>query len=254
VKAPEIWAGMKLNVRIIRLLKCAQIKIFIDTPRIVTVQSRFVAEQMYRILGRENTHIIPCPVDKPSGDYSLHPHVGVRPLQKTPKLLCLSSFATHKNVKILADVAEKLLSRNINVEIILTLDNQDKEVKSFLNKIRKSGLSGVLKNIGVLTPNEVEFWINSCDAVLLPTKLETFGLPYIEALCRGRPVLTSDLAFAREVCQTGTIFFDPDNPDDISEKINKFIVNGGAIIENKIVESIMEQCGPEKVYTRILEL
>ena len=254
VKAPEIWAEMKLTVRISRLLKCAQIKIFIDTPKIVTVQSRFVADQMSRILGRKSLHIIPCPIDKPSRDVSVRLQDSCRCLPETPKLLCLSSFATHKNVRILADVAERLLSRNINVKILLTLDNQDKEVKSFLKRIQESELNSILINIGVLTPSEVESWINECDALLLPTKLETFGLPFMEGLSRGKPILTSDLAFAREVCQTGTIFFNPDNPDDITEKINQFLVQGGVLINHEIVESIMEECRPEKVYARILGL
>jgi glycosyltransferase involved in cell wall biosynthesis len=48
---------------------------------------------------------------------------------------------------------------------------------------------------------------------------EGFGLPGVEAMQFGLPVLASDTAVLNEVYDNAAIYFDPLNPDDIAEKM-----------------------------------
>jgi glycosyltransferase involved in cell wall biosynthesis len=50
-------------------------------------------------------------------------------------------------------------------------------------------------------------------AVLMPSRAEGFGLPIIEALALGTPVLASDLPAHREVGESLAIYLDPDDAD-----------------------------------------
>ena len=60
-------------------------------------------------------------------------------------------------------------------------------------------------------------------AVLMPSLAEGFGLPVIEALAVGTPVLASDLMVHREVGQDFVIYLDP--ADDVAwfDAILKFV-------------------------------
>ena len=57
------------------------------------------------------------------------------------------------------------------------------------------------------------------DAMLLPTMLECFSASYPEAMVMKKPVLTSDLSFARSICGNAAIYFNPFDPADIADKI-----------------------------------
>lgn len=253
IDASDVWKQMPIPQRINRGIKRANIRSFINTPHVVIVQSLFVSQQMTRVLGRPAPTVIPCPVDEfvaaPAVTIPETPENGT----KTHQFLCLSSFATHKNVEILLNTAGIVKSRGIKARIILTLDETDQAVTSFLTRVIERGLTEFIVNAGVLKFDDVDTWFTACDALLLPTKLETFGMPYVESLTRGRPILTSDLPFAREICKTGTMFFDPDDPISIADKIEAFIQRGGLAIDDSVVNKIVEGSRPKRVFTEIIE-
>lgn len=250
--ATDVWKQMSFSELFNRGIKWANIKTFIKTPRVVVVQSQFVARQITEVLGHPSPTIIPCPVE----EFNATPQPNL-PLiseseERAPQFLCLSSFATHKNIEILLDVAEILRSRGIRARIVLTLNKSDRNVAAFMHQLETRGLCDILVNAGVLDFGEIDAWFEACDALLLPTKLESFGLPYVESLARGRPILTSDLPFAHEICKTGTIFFDPNNPNSIADAIDKFIKDSGTEINNDIVNQLVKDCLPDQVYSKIL--
>jgi glycosyltransferase involved in cell wall biosynthesis len=57
------------------------------------------------------------------------------------------------------------------------------------------------------------------DAALIPTLLETFSAAYPEAMRMEKPVLTSALDFATEVCGDAALYFDPVNAADIAARM-----------------------------------
>ena len=73
----------------------------------------------------------------------------------------------------------------------------------------------------------------SSNAMLLPTLIESFGIPYVEAMSLGVPILTSDLDFAHDVCGNAASYFDPFNAKDILNKMRD-IVNNPLDTENRI--------------------
>lgn len=252
VEVPEIWKQMDPIQRLNRAIKLLNIRALIKTPQIVVVQSEFVAQQMMKVLARPTAAVIPCPVERLDGSkrdyYSKRVPISGEILQ----LFCLSSFATHKNIEVIPNVAQILKSRGIQFRFILTLDEKDRRVKKFLSDVENKNLSQFIVNAGFLSFNEINAWFESSHALFFPTKLETFGIPYVESLARRRPILTSDLPFAHEICKTGTSFFNPDDPIDIADKIEQFIHGAGNEIDDFVVEKIIEDCCPQRVFSKIL--
>src|SRR5690606_26690091 len=74
-------------------------------------------------------------------------------------------------------------------------------------------------NLGSIPREHVYSVLAECDALIMPTLMETFGLPYVEALEAGCSILTSDRDFARAVCGDGAEYFEPTDPKDILAKI-----------------------------------
>lgn len=61
----------------------------------------------------------------------------------------------------------------------------------------------IFKNIDVTMLNEL---YNLSDIALLPSSREGFGIPYVEAMATGLPVVVSDTDIAREICGDAGIF------------------------------------------------
>ena len=64
---------------------------------------------------------------------------------------------------------------------------------------------------------------NQALCFIFPSIYEGFGLPPIEAMCCGCPVLVSDLEVHREVCADAAIYFNPYNIEDIKNTIEQFL-------------------------------
>lgn len=63
----------------------------------------------------------------------------------------------------------------------------------------------------------------SAKMLVFPSKFEGFGLPILEAMACGVPVVCSDMSVLHEVAGEAAIYFDPDNPEDIKNKIQQVI-------------------------------
>ena len=77
--------------------------------------------------------------------------------------------------------------------------------------------------LGMLPYSKVYEMYNSCDALLFPSYIETFGLPLIEAAITGLPIIAADLPYAREVLKgyTGATYVPYDNPHAWADAIQK---------------------------------
>jgi glycosyltransferase involved in cell wall biosynthesis len=77
------------------------------------------------------------------------------------------------------------------------------------NRSKRLGPGDRIINLGLIPHSEAAAYYENVDALFMPTLLETFGIPYLEAMCFDVPVLTSDLDFAHAVCGEAACYFDP---------------------------------------------
>ena len=85
--------------------------------------------------------------------------------------------------------------------------------------------ASMVTNLGPLDEEQVERWFDRSDALFLPTLLESFGLTYLEAAARRRPVITSDRDFARHACGEAGYYVDPEDPRDISDRVRELMAH-----------------------------
>ncbi len=76
---------------------------------------------------------------------------------------------------------------------------------------------------GYVAGPELDALYENAAFLAFPSLYEGFGLPAVEAMARGCPVLTSNVSSLPEICDDAALFADPYNVDDMAEKMKALI-------------------------------
>lgn len=135
--------------------------------------------------------------------------------EETVKLLTISANYPHKNLAIIKKVIPALKQNfpEFQFKFILTIERKEFGISE------KDSLNENIEFIGKVTINQCPNLYQQTDFLFLPTLLECFSASYCEAMFIGKPILTSDLPFAKGICGKAATYFNPINPIDIANKI-----------------------------------
>ncbi|MCB1721524.1 MAG: glycosyltransferase family 4 protein, partial [Alphaproteobacteria bacterium] len=81
---------------------------------------------------------------------------------------------------------------------------------------------------GRLTDEEIVALYRHAQALVFPSLYEGFGIPPLEAMVQGCPVLASDIPPMREVCGDSALYFDSRDPAQCARHMQKFLDNPSA--------------------------
>jgi glycosyltransferase involved in cell wall biosynthesis len=81
--------------------------------------------------------------------------------------------------------------------------------------------------LGTLKRDELYEAYRSATVLVMPSLAETVGLPMLEAMRLGTPVLAADRPYAHEVCEDAAEFFDPLSPFDFARKARGLFTDTG---------------------------
>jgi glycosyltransferase involved in cell wall biosynthesis len=149
-----------------------------------------------------------------------------------------------KNFEIICQAAGLLEKEGIdNFEVIMTLEKRENKYADYIYTTYQS--LKTLRFVGFLDPEEVNAHYGSSDCLIFPSKAETWGLPISEAKEYNKPMLLSDLPYAKETVgkYDKVCFFDPDNAIRLAILMKNFIA--GTIVYDKT-----EKIHYEKPFTR----
>ncbi len=134
----------------------------------------------------------------------------------------IASGEAHKNHVNLLLAWDLLASSGLKPSLALTVDvfaypKLSKEIEMLQVC---SNLS--IFNLGNIPRTKLPIIFKSCSAMIYPSKLESLGLPLIEASNYGLPILASELDFVRDVIEPVETF-DPDSPTSIARAVKRFL-------------------------------
>ncbi|MCA9256003.1 MAG: glycosyltransferase [Phycisphaerales bacterium] len=143
-------------------------------------------------------------------------------LESRFKLFYLTKYYPHKNLEGIVDMFDRFRSELDDVAAVITVaPDQHSKAPGFIDSIARRGLSDRIVNVGPLKQQELGAYYTYCDALLMPTFLESFSGTYLEAMHFGTPILTSDLDFARGICGDAAVYFDPWDPSAMKDAVLK---------------------------------
>ncbi|YCM42632.1 glycosyltransferase [Verrucomicrobiaceae bacterium 227] len=135
---------------------------------------------------------------------------------KAFKFVTISANHKHKNLGFIAEVIKELDVINISCVFYVTLNPADYE-QLF------SHAGDRVINLGPVDVKYCPSIYSQCDALFLPTFLECFTASYAEAMAMNKPIITSDLGFARTVCDNAALYCDPVNAKSTAQQISNLV-------------------------------
>lgn len=93
-------------------------------------------------------------------------------------------------------------------------------VKQALEKLQRPDLLQRFHLPGYVPSFQMPLLYNSASVFLYPSLRESFGLPVLEAMACGKPVIAADLPAIHEIAGDVPFFVNPERPEEIAEKIN----------------------------------
>ncbi len=91
--------------------------------------------------------------------------------------------------------------------------------------VKELDLEGVTRFQGYISENELPLWYNSASCFVYPSVYEGFGLPPLEAMACGCPVITSNTSSLPEVVSEAGITIDPQDESGLVEALDKLLGN-----------------------------
>jgi len=94
-------------------------------------------------------------------------------------------------------------------------------------RVREAQRQGWLVHLGYVEDAELAALYRHARVVIFPTLYEGFGLPAVEALWAGTPLVCSDLPVLREVTGGAALFAPADRPDLLAERVAEILTRPG---------------------------
>lgn len=130
-----------------------------------------------------------------------------------------ASADVHKNHPALLAAWQILKQAGIADELHLTVSS-NAPLAAEIEKQRAAGVAVI--NHGELEPQQLAALYQSCRALVYPSRMESFGLPLLEAQDAGLPIIAAERDYVRDVVEP-TETFDPDSPVSIARAVRRFL-------------------------------
>jgi glycosyltransferase involved in cell wall biosynthesis len=182
--------------------------------------SVFSQQELSKCLGIQTDHFTVVPL---GGDHMRDVLADDAILQKyallrNSFLLSVASQSRHKNF---ARVLQAFKLIGSGFELVTVGGNYQK----IFQKTENLAGNPAVHNLGYVNDHELKALYENALGFIFPSLYEGFGLPILEAMNCGCPVICSKTASIPEVAGKAALYFDPLNVEDMAQNIRMFLIN-----------------------------
>ncbi|MBO5805176.1 MAG: glycosyltransferase [Bacteroidales bacterium] len=127
-------------------------------------------------------------------------------------LLTISAAYPHKNLEIASNISVYLRENYPGFKFRFVFSIDENEYDNHLDKQN-------IEFIGNVSISECPSLYTQADIVFQPTLLECFTATYVEAMKMEVPIITTDLGFARGICDDAAVYYSSTSYQDAAESI-----------------------------------
>jgi glycosyltransferase involved in cell wall biosynthesis len=152
-----------------------------------------------------------------------------------PFFLFIGRLEEKKNVAGILEGYYKYIQKGGDQVKIVLIGNPGYGYEKISGVIKKYSLSNNIIQPGWIDNDELPFIMNAATAFIFPSFYEGFGLPILEAMACGVPVITSNFGATKEVADNAAFFVNPHNSEEIAHGMFKVAT------DRKLRESLIKR-------------
>lgn len=153
-------------------------------------------------------------------------------------ILCLSTMEPRKNLRLMLDVFASLYSDGVVEEVVLA-GRKGWKMDDFLKGYNAKFLQHI-HFTGFVDDEDLPTIYSGASWFVFPTKYEGFGIPPLESMACGTPVISSDAASMPEVLGNSAIYFENNSFDSLNQKV-KIALSMSEIEKQKLIKRGLQQ-------------
>jgi glycosyltransferase involved in cell wall biosynthesis len=139
-----------------------------------------------------------------------------------PFILGVGTLEPRKNFPALVRAFAKI-SNDFPKHILVIAGGKGWHSNEIFRTVRKLGLDKKVRFLGYVLEKSLKKLYNLADVFVYPSLYEGFGLPPLEAMQSGCPVITSNVSSLPEVVGDAAITVNPQDDDEIAEAITRVL-------------------------------
>jgi len=142
---------------------------------------------------------------------------------KTPPRFFLFAgvLKERKNVAGVIRAFALFTKNNATHELLIAGKQSGAYAESLQQLARELGVGNRVHFLGYVTDAELAYLYSRAEALVFPSFIEGFGMPVLEAMHAGLPVITSNSGALAEVAGDAALLVDPTHPEDIAEAMSR---------------------------------
>jgi glycosyltransferase involved in cell wall biosynthesis len=180
-----------------------------------------IFQEYFKVDLKERMHVIYEGVNAKyleEPDYSVLDVIKDLPDKDTPFLLTMGAISPRKNLPLVIEALEQLADTIPHHLVHVGIPHWDTD--EFFNKLKNSPFANRIHLPGYLSDDQVHALYNRAHAYIFPSLFEGFGLPLLEAMAGGCPIVTSNLSSMPEIAGDAAILIDPFNLQEMKDAIH----------------------------------
>ncbi len=186
----------------------------------VIVNSHYTARQVESELGVPTTRMTVCYPGAPDWSRSSPRSGGLR-----PHVLFLGTLEARKNVGMLLAAYGDLVGRHSDLPPLVLAGGARSEATAWLEAITRPPLAGHVEHVGYVAGARRQELFESAAVLVMPSLHEGFGMPVLEAMSLGVPVVVSDRGALPEVVGDAGLIVDPTDRDALAAAIERMLTD-----------------------------
>ena len=138
--------------------------------------------------------------------------------------LAVGHLERRKNYLRLIDAMAQLCGRGLGCDLVI-VGNDSGEKSAILERVQSANLTGRVHILSGISDLEVRCLYKLCSLFVFPSSYEGFGIPILEAMAAGCPMVLSDIPVFREITENRGVYFSHDNPIAMAIAIEKVLTS-----------------------------
>ncbi|MEX2526826.1 MAG: glycosyltransferase family 1 protein [Gemmatimonadota bacterium] len=130
-----------------------------------------------------------------------------------PYLLAVGALKAHKNLPLALEVLARIRGHHPELRLLVAAPHDPEGKRVLLRQARERRVADRVEVLGPLDDGDLQALYSGAEVLLFPSFYEGFGLPPLEAMALGTPVLASDRSSVPEVVGDAAPCLDPTDPE-----------------------------------------